>query len=98
MAVPGDPGNLCTLRTAAQGVFEQAQRSIVNEHADDAAGSQCGRDRGTGRKVSQVVAVRQLISGEYLIQVSETELALIKTALERTERVSRVAAGNYGRG
>ncbi|HEX9517993.1 MAG TPA: hypothetical protein VF940_17660 [Streptosporangiaceae bacterium] len=29
MAVPGDPGNPHRLRTAAQGVFEQAQRSIV---------------------------------------------------------------------
>jgi hypothetical protein len=39
--------------------------------------------------VSQVAAVRLLTSGEYLIQVSETELALIKTALQQTERVSR---------
>ena len=39
--------------------------------------------------MSQVAAVRQLTSGEYLIQVSEAELALIKTALEQTERVSR---------
>ena len=33
--------------------------------------------------------MRQLTSGEYLIQVCEAELALIKTALEQTERVSR---------
>ena len=33
--------------------------------------------------------MRLLTSGEYLVQVSETELALIKTALEQTERVSR---------
>jgi hypothetical protein len=43
----------------------------------------------TGRRVSQMAAVRQLTSGRYLVQVSETELALIKTALEQTGRVSR---------
>ncbi len=36
-----------------------------------------------------MAAVRQLTSGGYLVQVSETELALIKTALEQTGRVSR---------
>jgi hypothetical protein len=36
-----------------------------------------------------MAAVRQLTSGGYLVQVSETELALIKTALAQTERVSR---------
>src|SRR5260370_40377507 len=50
-------------------------------HADDAAGSQCERNQGTSRKVNQMAAVRQLTSGGYLVQVSETELALIKTAL-----------------
>jgi hypothetical protein len=39
--------------------------------------------------VNQVAAVRPLASGGYLVKVSETELALIKTALEQTERVSR---------
>ena len=36
-----------------------------------------------------MAAVRQLTSGGYLVQLTETELALIKTALEQTERVSR---------
>ena len=36
-----------------------------------------------------MAAVRQLTSGGYLVKVSETELALIKIALEQTERVSR---------
>ena len=36
-----------------------------------------------------MAAVRQLTSGGYLVQVSETELALIKTALEQTGRMSR---------
>ena len=36
-----------------------------------------------------MAAVRQLTSGGYLVQVNETELALIKTALEQTGRVSR---------
>jgi hypothetical protein len=36
-----------------------------------------------------VAAVRQLASGGYLVQLSEPELALIKTALEQTERGSR---------
>jgi hypothetical protein len=39
----------------------------------------------------QVAAVRQLASGGYLVQLSEPELALIKTALEQTERGSRFA-------
>jgi hypothetical protein len=38
-----------------------------------------------------MAAVRQLTSGGYLVQVSETELALIKTALEQTQQVSRFA-------
>ena len=33
--------------------------------------------------------MRQLTGGEYLIQVCEAELALIKTALEQTGRMSR---------
>jgi hypothetical protein len=33
--------------------------------------------------------VRQLPSGGFSVQVSETELALIKTALQQTERLSR---------
>ena len=36
-----------------------------------------------------MAAVRQLTSDGYLVQVSETELALIKTALKQTQRVSR---------
>jgi hypothetical protein len=39
--------------------------------------------------VRHVVAVRQLTNGGYLFEVSETELGLIKAALEQTERVSR---------
>lgn len=35
-----------------------------------------------------MAAVTQLTGGGYLVQVSETELALIKTALEQTGRVS----------
>jgi hypothetical protein len=35
-----------------------------------------------------MAAVRQLTSDGYLLQVSETELALIKTALEQTGRMS----------
>ena len=36
-----------------------------------------------------MATVRQLTNGGYLVEISETELALIKTALEQTERVSR---------
>lgn len=36
-----------------------------------------------------MAVVRQLTSGGYLVQVSETELVLIKTALKQTQRVSR---------
>jgi hypothetical protein len=39
--------------------------------------------------VSQMAAVRQQTNGGYLVRVSETELALIKAALEQTRRVSR---------
>jgi hypothetical protein len=85
-AVPGGPGNPYTLRT---GRLRAGTKKHRQEHADDPAASQCGRDRGTGRKVSQMAAMRQLTSGGYLVKVSETELALIKTALEQTERVSR---------
>jgi hypothetical protein len=41
------------------------------------------------QELNQMAAVRQLTNGGYLVQVSETELALIKSALEQTERVSR---------
>ena len=40
-------------------------------------------------RVNEMAAVRQLTSGGYLVQVSETELALIRSALEHTGRVSR---------
>ncbi len=43
-----------------------------------------------GKKVSQVAEVRQLTNRRYLVEVSETELALIKAALEQTERVARL--------
>ena len=36
-----------------------------------------------------MATVRQLPSGGFSVQVSETELALIKTALQQTERLSR---------
>jgi hypothetical protein len=36
-----------------------------------------------------VAAVTQQANGGYLVELSETELALIKTALEQAERVSR---------
>jgi hypothetical protein len=36
-----------------------------------------------------VVRVRQLASGGYQVTMTETELALIKTALDESERVSR---------
>jgi hypothetical protein len=36
-----------------------------------------------------MATVRHLTSGRYSVEVNETELALIKTALEQTERVSR---------
>jgi hypothetical protein len=39
--------------------------------------------------VSQVAAARQLSSGGYLVQLSEAELALIKTALGQDEQLSR---------
>jgi hypothetical protein len=37
-----------------------------------------------------VAIVRQSTTGQYLIQVSETEFSLIKTAIEQAERVSRL--------
>jgi hypothetical protein len=58
-------------------------------HADDLARARYGRSRGTGRKVSQVATARQMSGGGYLVQLSETELALIKTALEQEEWLSR---------
>ncbi len=39
--------------------------------------------------MSQVAAVSPLANGGYLVEISETELELIKTALEQTERVAR---------
>lgn len=36
-----------------------------------------------------MAAARPLTNGGYLIEVSETELELIKTALEQSERVAR---------
>jgi hypothetical protein len=51
--------------------------------------TQGGRDRGIDRKLIQVATVRHLTNGEYLVQVSDTELALIKTALRQTGRLSR---------
>jgi hypothetical protein len=53
-------------------------------HADDPARARCGRGRGTGRKVRQVATARQLSSGGYLVQLSETELALIRPRWSRT--------------
>jgi hypothetical protein len=38
-----------------------------------------------------MAAMRRLTSGGHLVKVSETELALIKTALEQTERLLRFA-------
>ena len=48
-----------------------------------------GRDQAKGRKVRHVAAVSPLTNGGYLVEISETELELIKTALEQTERVAR---------
>ena len=89
MAAPGDPGKPLQRCRQPQGRLRAGTNKHRHEHADDPAGNQCGRNRGTGRKVSQVAGVRELTSGGYLVQVSETELALIKTALEQTGRVSR---------
>jgi hypothetical protein len=36
-----------------------------------------------------VATVRRLTNGRYLVEISETELALIKAALEQNERVLR---------
>ena len=51
-----------------------------------------------------MAAVRPLTSGGYVVKVSETELALIRTALDQTARVSRFGmevldqADNHRRG
>ena len=37
-----------------------------------------------------MATVKQLTNGAYSVKVSETELSLIKTALQQTERVSRL--------
>jgi hypothetical protein len=47
------------------------------------------RQSRSDTEVNQVATVQELVSGGYQVTVSETELALMRTALDEAERVSR---------
>jgi hypothetical protein len=90
IAVPSDPGKPLHAADSRKGRLRADTKSIVMSTLTT---RQAARVHATGvqasKKVSQMASVRQLTSGGYLLQVSETELALIKTALAQTGRVSR---------